>query len=196
VYLPAVRCPPTRLICDFYRYQNDEVHQDVYSRLHLMRERTGTIPHYPYRTWVSNRSSSIIRREEEIKKKERERDPGMTHEAWFLVAHLTSSSVTLHHSTGSLSCDRSTDSIKASSPEKYELVLPLAASCTFSLPSDHPAAAYAFFVFPSLPSIFPSTTCSRWQCLRNAWQIRLHFPRFTVCRMFFLPWLYATLLHL
>jgi hypothetical protein len=25
--------------------------------------------------------------------------------------------------------------------------------------------------------------------------IRLHFPRFIVCKMFILPWLYVTLLH-
>jgi hypothetical protein len=57
------------------------------------------------------------------------------------------------------------------SPEKCELVPSLANSFTFSLKrSGHPAAAYALFVFSSLPSIVPSITCSRRQFLHNAWQ--------------------------
>jgi hypothetical protein len=42
-----------------------------------------------------------------------------------------------------------------------------------------------------LPPLFPSVTCFRRQLLRKVWPIQIVFFRFTVCRTFLSPWLYA-----
>ena len=71
-------------------------------------------------------------------------------------------------------------SSKASSPDS-------AIWCfLFQIPvSSYPAAAYVFsLVFPSLPYIFPPTTCLRRQFLRKMCPIHLAFLHFIVCKIF------------
>ena len=62
---------------------------------------------------------------------------------------------------------------------KCELVLPLSVASILSFPSGNPVAAYVFFlVFPHsfiLPSVLPSITRFKRQCLRKKWLLQFAF---------------------
>ena len=66
-----------------------------------------------------------------------------------------------------------------------------------SIPQSHPAAAYVFFLVPSiLPSILSSVTWFKMHFLRKMWPIQLAFLPFIVCVVDSSPpWFFVTLLH-